>query len=66
MNEDDVHAAVLALRDWFKSQNILPHESMIVMMLFIARMIRVNRNNYSTEQKLEDIMSDIRKLVEQP
>lgn len=56
--------ATNALLDWFKSQEIAPFDSIIIMEFYIARMIVQNKNNGgSTEDKIKTLADNIYELV---
>lgn len=60
----DLDDASIALCAWFKSQQIIPSDGVILVEFFIARMIVANtRGPEDTEAKLNLLISTIREFI---
>jgi hypothetical protein len=61
---NDLDDAAMALRNWFRSQDIDPYEALMIMEYFIARMILQNgKGAADIEKKINLIDTSIRRII---
>lgn len=64
MTDDEAIMATNALKDWFKSQGLLPHEAVLCAERFIANMILANQDyGGAIEAKIDTTTDRIRRHI---